>query len=634
MPLRFSENTRSNGLSATTNPRTVLHAIGLGSTFTQDGTGAVSRTVAERLRDTIHVFDFIPVSKHQAILDSTSSDDVLSYVNSAIAAVPAKGGTVFFPRGLYCYSDTIVLGDGSASAVSTQQNVKLLGDGSGGTGGVIGTFDATRAAVRFKYIGTAQLDDAIEVKGPMAIGIENIQYDCNGGKVDTGFRAYHTFRSHFRNLNFVNFKLRGIRVDGFASLPSGCFIGAAQCVWDNVHAYSSGFGICDGLDIGGSVAGTTSLHKFIGSTFQVQDDSSGNSIILRGCDNISFDHCFTVSAGQRRAIGVKVIPPSGSTAFPSEISFIHCPLIGGVSTPTDGTWDPASNGGHGLNFFPLNVGDMEAPGFTGTKTMPTNSVAGSIRGWASDGRQVGGCLRPDVTAATYTVKQFDNNNLITFNRATAIAVTLPNASDLGFRAGWWTEVQSRGAGAVTITPTTATIDGAATLVLNKNQGCRIFSDGTNYFTQRGEGGNTGQHAGTATNDSASAGNVGEFISSTIAKGSAVALTTGVTANVTTISLTAGDWDVSGIVAVNPNAATTMDYVFGAVSVTSATLPTDGAGGQFFCKGHGATNNLIQQPTGTIRVSLSATTTYYLVCQSGFGTNTNAAYGYIGARRVR
>jgi hypothetical protein len=50
------------------------------------------------------------------------------------------------------------------------------------------------------------------------------------------------------------------------------------------------------------------------------------------------------------------------------------------------------------------------------------------------------------------------------------------------------DVQNRGAGTVTITPTTSTIDGAASIALTQNQGIRVVSDGTNYFTMRGIGG--------------------------------------------------------------------------------------------------------------------------------------------------
>jgi len=89
------------------------------------------------------------------------------------------------------------------------------------------------------------------------------------------------------------------------------------------------------------------------------------------------------------------------------------------------------------------------------------------------------------TGTTYTVLTTDFRKLVTHTNGAAIAVTLPQASAT-FPAGWFYFVQNRGAGAVTITPTTSTIDGAATLVLNQNEGALIVSDGTNYFTMRGK----------------------------------------------------------------------------------------------------------------------------------------------------
>jgi hypothetical protein len=378
---------------------------------------------------------------------------------------------------------------GSRSAtISSKQNIHLLGEGSGGTGAVLGVFDATRAAVRLVYTGVGQLATAIEARGPIAIGIENIQIDCTNATVDVGLWARHVFRSHFKNFNICFFDDIGVDHDPYKALPAGCFIGACDNVWENCHFVSQGFGTCTGIDIGFSTAGAgfdVARDTFIGCTFSVEDDATATAIQLRGCDNLTFVNCFTFSPGQRRAIGVRVIAPT--TSLPSEVTFINCPLVGGVTTPTDGSWDPAINGGHGLNFFPLNTGDMEAPGFTGTKLMPVNAVVGSVRGFASDGRQVGGATRPEVTGAAYTIKQFDNNSLIPLNRSSAIAVTLPNASDLGFRAGWWTELQNRGTGAAVITPTGCTIDGQVALVLLQNEGFSIFSDGTNYFTSRGRG---------------------------------------------------------------------------------------------------------------------------------------------------
>lgn len=100
------------------------------------------------------------------------------------------------------------------------------------------------------------------------------------------------------------------------------------------------------------------------------------------------------------------------------------------------------------------------------------------------------------TGTTYTVVSGDKGKLVTFANASAVAVTQPQAGS-SFPSGWFVEFQNRGAGNVTITPTTSTVDGAASLVLLTDQGCRLFSDGTNYFTQRGVGGAGGLTLGQA-----------------------------------------------------------------------------------------------------------------------------------------
>lgn len=141
--------------------------------------------------------------------------------------------------------------------------------------------------------------------------------------------------------------------------------------------------------------------------------------------------------------------------------------------------------------------------------------------------------------------------------------------------------------------------------------------------------------GTTTNNNVAAGAVGEFISSTVLVGGAVPLSTGVAANVASISLTAGDWDVRGnIVTVNPGTTVT-SLAAGAISPTSATLPTLPNGGAYAQVGPGSTAGTVQSlPTGTMRVSIAAPATYYLVTSANFSVSTLSAYGFIGARRVR
>jgi hypothetical protein len=137
--------------------------------------------------------------------------------------------------------------------------------------------------------------------------------------------------------------------------------------------------------------------------------------------------------------------------------------------------------------------------------------------------------------------------------------------------------------------------------------------------------------GTTTNDNAAAGYIGEVITSNIAVGSAVSLSTGVSKDVTSISLTAGDWDVYGWVALNPAGSTTTQTFGCGISTTSATLGTGQTKLNSLSVGAGSTTQL---PCATQRLSLSGTTTVYLVGLAGFAASTMSAYGYITARRAR
>src|SRR5438128_5931091 len=85
------------------------------------------------------------------------------------------------------------------------------------------------------------------------------------------------------------------------------------------------------------------------------------------------------------------------------------------------------------------------------------------------------------TGTSYTVLASDRGKLVTLTNASAVAVTLPVATGAGFPAGWATFISNQGAGTVTITPTTSTIDGAASLTLATNASVLVVSDGSNYF---------------------------------------------------------------------------------------------------------------------------------------------------------
>jgi len=69
-----------------------------------------------------------------------------------------------------------------------------------------------------------------------------------------------------------------------------------------------------------------------------------------------------------------------------------------------------------------------------------------------------GAVYNNQTGTTYTIVEADNGKVLTFNNASAVAVTLPDTLSTNFQC---TIVQI-GAGAVTVTPATDTINGAGT----------------------------------------------------------------------------------------------------------------------------------------------------------------------------
>lgn len=133
--------------------------------------------------------------------------------------------------------------------------------------------------------------------------------------------------------------------------------------------------------------------------------------------------------------------------------------------------------------------------------------------------------------------------------------------------------------------------------------------------------------GTPTNDNASSGIVGEFSSNL---GTATTLTSATTVSIASISLTAGDWDVSGSVLITPTVAaiTVIDI---AISTSSTVIPGFASGGRTIWRG--SVTSFQIYPTGPRRISVSSTTTVYLLVNAIFAGNCSGE-GFISARRVR
>lgn len=140
--------------------------------------------------------------------------------------------------------------------------------------------------------------------------------------------------------------------------------------------------------------------------------------------------------------------------------------------------------------------------------------------------------------------------------------------------------------------------------------------------------------GTTTNNDANTGSVGEFVSSTVAQGSATSLVSFTDKTVTSISLTAGDWDISGEVMVLVAATTSVTQVQGSTSLTTNLIDESYKFAYYTAAFAAGATSSIGWAIPRRRISLASTTTVYLVARAGFTTSTASAWGRIDARRVR
>jgi hypothetical protein len=141
--------------------------------------------------------------------------------------------------------------------------------------------------------------------------------------------------------------------------------------------------------------------------------------------------------------------------------------------------------------------------------------------------------------------------------------------------------------------------------------------------------------GTTTNNSVQTGSIGEYVESDIAPGSGVSMTSVNPITLTSISLTAGDWDVSGVVQyVNPG-PTTIAYIQACLSTVNNTIQNIYKQGSAISWGSNILPGAdIGSPTPIFRYSIASTTTIYLIANASFAVSTLKAAGLLRARRVR
>jgi|SRR5579859_7734166 len=268
-----------------------------------------------------------------------------------------------------------------------------------------------------------------------------------------------------------------------------------------------------------------------------------------------------------------------------------------------------------------------SPTFTGTVVIPTVTLSGGTINSTSIGA---------TTPSTGAFTTLSATGNVTFSggtiNGTSVGATTPST-------GAFTTVNA--SGIVNVTNSTASTNsttGAVTITggLGVQSSANIggaLAVGTTFSVGHAAT-LAGGIVGVTDASNATAGNVGEYVVSQITSNTSWAPASTVIGNLTSISLTAGDWDVSGSVfwAAVAGSGTWTQLEAGTTTTSSTALPINIYLGQTGQSTAAAINVAYLVPTQ--RINVTTTTTVYLNGAATYTSGTMAYQCQLRARRVR
>jgi hypothetical protein len=320
-----------------------------------------------------------------------------------------------------------------------------------------------------------------------------------------------------------------------------------------------------------------------------------------------------------QAANTVVANATGSSASPTAVSVPNCAGTSSALTYTAGSGFSCNAT---INALTLGGATFSAPGPIGS----TSTSSGAFSSISTPSATIGGGT---INATTIGATSASSGAFTTLS-ATEPSNGL-NTLQVTNTGSQGANIHMTGNGSTTPTKYLRVVNGSFGIANDANSALALALTDAGNLSVLGsiQPSQTGGIIGTNTTNNANAGSVGEYVT---ASGSSVALTSGSAVNIASISLTAGDWDVWGNVQFVPAGSTQMSQWLASINTTSATnaVPPFLAV-QTFTTGAGLTQSLIAP---TQRISVSSTTTVFLVGTSTFSTSTCAANGYISARRRR
>ena len=150
---------------------------------------------------------------------------------------------------------------------------------------------------------------------------------------------------------------------------------------------------------------------------------------------------------------------------------------------------------------------------------------------------------------------------------------------------------------------------------------------------QGPPGPPGSTVGIVDGSDAAPGNVGEYVVSTVTAGSAVTLVNATNTDITSIALSAGDWDVAGAVYFNASSKGASLDMRAWTNTVSVTEP-DGTDGGLAIDSTGSGGAVYGLAISPMRLNITAAATVHLGAYCNVSTGTVTAAGIVRARRMR
>lgn len=261
--------------------------------FKQAGTGAVSRTVQDKLRETVNVSDF------GAVGDGTTNDyAAISAALTYLASI--NGGTLVFQAKPYAINQPIVI---------ASSNITLQGRGSntphdGGSGAPAGTslvWKGTSGATMVTFQTPSGTGNSKRQGG----GIKGIVLDCQATAA-IGLYLHTWNNGNFEDVHVLN--------PTSVAINSSCYVAGTiaeasdtqhntflRCTWRAIDtvAVQSAHGVILTCDAPGTAGANTSFNTFkecYGQTY------NGDCWRLIDCDNNTLDGCSGFALGTGKVL--------------------------------------------------------------------------------------------------------------------------------------------------------------------------------------------------------------------------------------------------------------------------------------------------------------------------------------------